>query len=146
MEGYKAVCLMSKPCKCEHKVSSSTLHNSVPSSERGEICVWRYLNKDPAIIVSFLLIFNYYCPLKIVWLIVSLFISGFSTNPVFIKRFYLFIFRQKGREGEREGEKQQCVVGTWPATQACALTGNRTSNPLVHRPIHWATPARVQFF
>ena len=25
-------------------------------------------------------------------------------------------------------------LGTWPKTQACALTGNRTSNPLVHRP------------
>ena len=24
-------------------------------------------------------------------------------------------------------------LGTWPATQACALTGNRTSNALVHR-------------
>ena len=23
--------------------------------------------------------------------------------------------------------------GTWPATQACALTGNRTNDPLVHR-------------
>ena len=26
-------------------------------------------------------------------------------------------------------------LGTWPATQACALTGNRTGNPLVHRPM-----------
>ena len=26
------------------------------------------------------------------------------------KRFYLFIFREQGREGEREGEKHQCVV------------------------------------
>ena len=25
--------------------------------------------------------------------------------------------------------------GTWPATQACALTGNRTGDPLVHRPV-----------
>ena len=25
-----------------------------------------------------------------------------------VLRFYLFIFRQKGREGEREGEKYQC--------------------------------------
>ena len=25
-------------------------------------------------------------------------------------------------------------LGTPPATQACALTGNQTSNPLVHRP------------
>ena len=24
-------------------------------------------------------------------------------------------------------------LGTWPATQACALTGNLTSDPLVHR-------------
>ena len=24
--------------------------------------------------------------------------------------------------------------GTWPATQACALTGNRTSDPLLHSP------------
>ena len=38
------------------------------------------------------------------------------------------------------GEKGQCVVathmpplGTWPATQAGALTGNRTGNPLVPR-------------
>ena len=25
------------------------------------------------------------------------------------------------------------LLGTWPATQACALTGNRTSDILVHR-------------
>ena len=25
-------------------------------------------------------------------------------------------------------------VGTWPTTQACGLTGNRTSDPLFHRP------------
>ena len=58
----------------------------------------------------------------------------------FFKDFYLFIFREKGREGERDGEKYQCVVashapplGTWPTTQACALTGNRTGDPLVRR-------------
>ena len=27
------------------------------------------------------------------------------------------------------------VLGTWPATQACALTGNRTGNPLIYRPM-----------
>ena len=48
----------------------------------------------------------------------------------FFKDFiYLFLER-----GEREREKHQCVVllacpphlspGTWPTTQACALTGN----------------------
>ena len=30
----------------------------------------------------------------------------------FLKRFYLFIFRARGREGEREGEKHQCVVAS----------------------------------
>ena len=46
------------------------------------------------------------------------------------KRFYLFIFRERGRDGEREGEKHQygCLsqplLGTLPATQACALMGN----------------------
>ena len=35
----------------------------------------------------------------------------------------LFIFRERGREGEREGEKQQCVVAS------CSLpTGDLTCN------------------
>ena len=45
--------------------------------------------------------------------------------------FYLFIFRERGREGEREGEKHQCVVvshaphtGDLAHNQACALTEN----------------------
>ena len=49
----------------------------------------------------------------------------------FFLKIYLFIFRQRGREGEREREKHPVVVashapllGTWPATQARALTGN----------------------
>ena len=61
----------------------------------------------------------------------------------FIYLFNLFILPQRGREGEREGEKHQCVLashvplpllGTWPATQACALAGKRTRNPSVCRP------------
>ena len=49
-------------------------------------------------------------------------------------------FRARGREGERESEKHRCeretsiscllytCQGTEPATQVCALTGNRTSD------------------
>ena len=71
----------------------------------------------------------------------------------FKKRFYLFL--ERGKEGDREGEMERKInvqeicwlplahppLGTWPATQACALTGNRTSdlsvcrlalNPLSH--------------
>ena len=53
----------------------------------------------------------------------------------------LFIFKQRGGEGEREGNSSvwlpltRPALGTWPATQACALTGNQTSDPLVRRPV-----------
>ena len=57
---------------------------------------------------SFLLLFKYSClhfpppPL-----------SPTPTIPIsttFFKSFYLFIFRERGREGEKEGEKLRCVV------------------------------------
>ena len=56
----------------------------------------------------------------------------------FLLRFYLFIFKERGREGEREREKRQLsltwpLLGTWPATQAYTLLGNRTGDPLVCR-------------
>ena len=59
-------------------------------------------------------------------------------NFTFFKKKNLFVFRERGREGEREGEKHECVVAscalpTWPATRACALTGNQTRDPLVRR-------------
>ena len=46
-----------------------------------------------------------------------------SAISLFFKRFYLF-FRERGREGEREGEKHQCVA-------AChaSLTGDLTHKP-----------------
>ena len=34
--------------------------------------------------------------------------EGWEPDSFFL--FYLFIFRERGREGEREGEKDQCVV------------------------------------
>ena len=52
-------------------------------------------------------------------------------------RFYLFIFREGkgGRERKRNINLwlplERPLLGTWPATQACALTGNQTSDPLV---------------
>ena len=49
----------------------------------------------------------------------------------------LFIFRERGREGERERETSVCsclLCTLYWATQACALTGNQTGNPLVLRP------------
>ena len=61
-------------------------------------------------------------------------------------RFYLFIFRGRGREGGGEGREKERErnmnmwlplahpqPGTWPTTQACALTGNQTGSLLVRR-------------
>ena len=61
----------------------------------------------------------------------------------------LFIIFREGREGRREGERgresSMCEryinqlslthpqLGMGPATQACALTGNRTADLSVHR-------------
>ena len=60
-------------------------------------------------------------------------------SPLKKKKDFIYLFLERGKE--REGEKHQCVVaslvrpppGIWPATRACALTGNPTSDPLVHR-------------
>ena len=58
----------------------------------------------------------------------------------FFKDFiYLFLDRGAGRKEKREININLWLplvhphLGTWPTTQACALTGNWTSNPLVHR-------------
>ena len=64
---------------------------------------------------------------------------GVSTicEKLFLKILFIYFLE---RRGEREREKHQRVLplmrpplGTWPATQARALTGNRTGDPLVHR-------------
>ena len=43
---------------------------------------------------------------------------------LFFKRFYLFIFRERGRGGEREGEKHNCVVASYKSP-----TGDLAHNP-----------------
>ena len=64
--------------------------------------------------------------------------ESFLFHVIFL-RFYLFIFSQRGREGKRGRETSMCgclsrpLLGTWPTAQACALTGNQTGDPLIHR-------------
>ena len=43
---------------------------------------------------------------------------------VFFLRFYLFIFRERGKEGRREEEKHQCVVAS-----DMVPTGDQAHNP-----------------
>ena len=56
----------------------------------------------------------------------------------FLKKEFIYVFPERKERRDKEGEKCQCVVashmpqlGTWPATQAHAPTGNRTRDPLV---------------
>ena len=58
----------------------------------------------------------------------------------FFKRFYLFSVSGEGREKERERNTNVWVplahflLGTWSTTQASALIGNQTGDPLLHSP------------
>ena len=70
-----------------------------------------------------------------------IFIEFLHVLSNFFKGFiYLFLERGEGREKERERNINVWLpltwppLGTWPTTQACALTGNQTSDPLVHSP------------
>ena len=73
---------------------------------------------------------------------------------LFKKDFYLFLERGEGREKDRERNISVWLpltcpqLGTWPTTQACALSGNRTGdllvcrltlNPLSHTSQGWNT-------
>ena len=51
-------------------------------------------------------------------------LKGIFELKDFFLRFYLFTFREKGREGEREGEKHQFVVAS-----CMSPTGDLACNP-----------------
>ena len=56
----------------------------------------------------------------------------------YFSRFYLFIFRYRGKEGEMEKNINLLLLtcpqmGTWPRSQACALTRNQSSDLSVRR-------------
>ena len=63
--------------------------------------------------------------------------AGRNVCTTTLKIVFIYFWRGEGREKERERNVwlplERPLLGTWPATQACALTGNRTSDPLVRR-------------
>ena len=50
--------------------------------------------------------------------------GSYTTLFDFLEDLYLFIFRERGREGEREGEKYQCMVPSH-----VPLTGDLAHHP-----------------
>ena len=70
--------------------------------------------------------------------------SPFKTQlryHLFFFKDFICVFIERGKEERKRGkETLMCgflshtpALGTWPTTQACALTGNQTSDPLVSR-------------
>ena len=62
----------------------------------------------------------------------SMCVSCNLKNTHFLKDL-IYLSLERGEGKEKEGEKHQCAVAFY-ATQARALTGSQTSNPLIHRP------------
>ena len=69
--------------------------------------------------------------------------NGVLRSPTLFFFKILFVYFLERREGRVKGRERnvnvwlplKCpLLGTWPTTQACALTGNHTSNTLVYRP------------
>ena len=66
-------------------------------------------------------------------------LQSFIFSLIFKKDFiYLFLERRERKETGKDTQRIGCLscappTGDLPVTQACALTGNRTSNPLVLR-------------
>ena len=56
---------------------------------------------------------------------------------------FIYLFLEGGERREKEKERNTDLLlpimvpllGTWPVTQACVLTGNQTGDPLVNRPV-----------
>ena len=58
-------------------------------------------------------------------------------NVVYLKKYVIYLFSERGRNRERNINVwlplEHPLLGTWPATRACALTGNWSGDPLVRR-------------
>ena len=65
----------------------------------------------------------------------------FKPTSVFLCKDFIYLFLERGEGREKERKRNIHVwlpfahplLGTWPALQACAPTGNPTRDPLVHR-------------
>ena len=83
-------------------------------------CVLLLLQTSISLTISLIYDSSKHPPIYYKWL---LWLNNERTLFFFL-RFYLFIFRERGREGKREGEKHQCVV-----VSCVPPTGDLACNP-----------------
>ena len=70
-------------------------------------------------------------------------LSTYQNLDQFILFVCLYVFLERGERKEKGRERNINVgvplmhplLGNWPTTQACALTGNWTNNPFICRPV-----------
>ena len=78
---------------------------------------------------------------QFIFLMLKILIFNFSLKCYFFKKDFIYLVLDRGDGREKERERNISVwlplscplLGTWAATQACALTGNWTRNPLICR-------------
>ena len=86
-----------------------------------------------------------------------LFIYLFIYFVLFVFILFIYLLLERGETREKERKKNINVwlpltrpppQGSWPATQASALTGNRICGPLVTGlcSVHWAKPAKARLY
>ena len=72
---------------------------------------------------------------------IKIIITPITPEVLFLKNYFIYLFLERGEGKEEERERNINVwlplarpqMGTWPATQACALTGDPTGDLSVHR-------------
>ena len=97
---------------------------------------------------------NFFFLMAVTVITSSLLISQFFIYFLLISYFldFIYFFRERRREGERDRNINVWLLlvcpllGTWPITQAYALTGNRTGDPFFRRPMlnrHSLSPCSI---
>ena len=124
-----------------------TIYSLVTCDKQETVCICQYLLKN-VYLFSFRLNENLKTSFKyshqpFAWITnVTILLICFVCVSLFFLN-YLFIYFQREGEGKEKDRERNINVwlpithpflGTWPATQACVLTGNQMDDPLIHRP------------
>ena len=96
------------------------------------VCLFQFLKVEPYFIhfqKPFLFSVYLFCPFFCV------------LASLIFQKDIIYLFLERGKGGRKRERRNISVwlplacplLGTWPTTQACALTGNWTDDPFVHR-------------